>query len=988
MVGTLLRRAASTAIVAAVATVAAPMTTAAWADVTPLAAPTFAPADGDTVAATRPAISATYNTALSHAGTQLVVIDTNDSNRQIACPQVFSTDSTSVGCTPTEDLVDGHVYSTRVQAVNAASASDTRNDSANWTDDIPSIVVASPGDGATVAVVRTLTATYDEDIDGTHSTVKLVNGFGATVPGSVSTAKSSATGACPTSNCVLKFTAGQSLPAGTYTVTYDAFGVTSGVPSSTYNAAAHAHDVMHFTVDKSVPAVAPYSAGPDVDVITQANADKVPFSGWALPGFNVGAAIYDEFCDQNCDFPFSDAEGTGQNDGFGHVVVDNCTDDVAHFADDPKNPTGPRLKECPFTLTVDDSAGCDTGGIGTEFACNPAGGDPTAETKNQWYVYSYASAGQNPGAASPGADPEILRDTTAPAKPDNSAHGYLTNDAPTPGNAQVHVAASDAQETPDHYVVRVNDGYGRHHDWDVDPNSSGNLLTDVTITPDDNIYDGPETVQVGAADQYDNVSSFVSVTADPNKNFKKNVDQLAPADPSGHQDSMVSGNGATVDFATLTTGTTKNGVPTKLTVHFTEPIALTVTDDTVTGAFGSGTPSAHLCLLAPGDVCTTALVGTLSRPADDKTTLVWTAPPDFGGDLPDGVYTVAAFAPADDCVARTDVPGYSCETSGGQEDQVETWPTLASFTIDKAAPVTSSLTVTPSTITPSKVKSVTISGSSDPDTRNIQVSIKSSAGGTTQILNQQIAAPSDPNATSVSWSFFPVDLSQVRDGKLTVSAIGIDDAGNQTAAPGTQTTATLAAHLSTLTEKLSSSKVTYGKLVLISGHLSDQAHKAISKAVITVRERFGNGHFTTARQTKTDGKGNWQMLWAPSRNGTFYAGYAGSTASPLHDAAATHTAKVLVRAAIAFTSPKNGATVGSPVVLKGHVSPNKSGHRVGIYRHTATKNILVGHAKLDSHSSWLFSLRLPAGRTVRLFAQIGKTAGNLGNRSSLLTLKH
>lgn len=974
MVGTLLRRAASTAIVAAVATVAAPMATAAWADVTPLAAPTFAPADGDTVAATRPAISATYNTALDQAVTQLVVVDTDASNSPISCPPVFSTDSTSIGCTPTQDLIDGHHYETRVHAVNAAKSTDIRNDHADWTLDIPSITVASPGDGSTVAVAQTLTATYDETIDS-HSTVKLVNGQGVTVPGGVSEVKSGAMGTCPTSNCILKFVASQSLPAGSYTATFDAYGVNSGVGGGE-NAAAYAHDVIHFIVDKTKPAAAPYGVAPDDDAITSNNVTKVPFSGWALPGYNVGVAVYDEDCDQNC--AFGDAEGFGPQDGFGHTLVENCTDDQSHTV----SSGGQDYRLCPFSLTVDDSAGCDTGL--DESQCG--NGDFAATVKNQWYAYSYTGAGQIPAGASPATDPAIVRDTTAPSAPDDSAHGYLTNDSPSAGDASVHVAASDLAGGLHNYVVKATDGYGHSTTWTDLPNGSGNLLDDFTVAPEDGLFDGPVTVGVAAADQWGNTSSFRSVTADPGKSFAKEVVQLAIIDPSGHTDSMTTSTG-TRDLATLTSAADKANPPSAVTVHFNEPITTTVPDQTIAGV---GTPSAHLCIIAPGGICVTPNgTGILTVPTDDPTALTWTAPSGFGSDLPNGTYQIAAFAPAANCPTRTqtNTSSYSCETSQGSDGDLTSWPVLATFTIDKLAPTITDLAVSPTTITPGTVKAVTISGSSDPDTRAVQLSITSSKGGAPLILNQDVTPPSDPNASSVSWTFFPVDLSQVRDGTMTVSAIAVDDAGNQTAAPGTQTTATLAAHVSTLTEKVSSSKVTYGKFVLLSGHLSDQAHKAISKAIVSVRERFGNGTFTKARQAKTDSKGNWQMLWAPTHNGTFYARYAGSTLTPLHDAAAAHTAKVLVRAAIAFTSPKNGATVGSPVMLKGHVSPNKKGSIVSIYRHTSAKNILVGRAKLDSHSNWLFSLRIPAGATVRLFAQIGKTTGNLGNRSSLLTLK-
>ena len=107
----------------------------------------------------------------------------------------------------------------------------------------------------------------------------------------------------------------------------------------------------------------------------------------------------------------------------------------------------------------------------------------------------------------------------------------------------------------------------------------------------------------------------------------------------------------------------------------------------------------------------------------------------------------------------------------------------------------------------------------------------------------------------------------------------------------------------------------------------------------------------------------------------------------MHDAVTTHTAQTLVRAAIRFTSPKNNSKVGSPVVLKGKVGPNKRGATVAIYRHTSSGNKLVGKVKLSRYSTWSFKLSLSHG-TYKLFAVIGKTAGNLGNRTSYLTITH
>jgi methionine-rich copper-binding protein CopC len=975
MAAAFMRRSVATAGLAALATLASPLAGVAFAADPALTAGTFSPADGATEAANRPAISVLYNTELNRSTTTIAVTDvTTATPAAVPCAQAFTDDSKTVGCTLSSDLTDGHKYKVAVHAENADSSSKL-DESATWTVDIPSVTVASPADGSTVAVAQTLQLTYDEQIDATHSTASLKNSFGSSVPGSVSVAKSGAglNSPCPQNPCLLKFTAAQTLPQGSYTATFHADGVTAGVPSASDNPNAFNNTVIHFTVNKVKPTIAPQNvvAPP---AITQANVSKVPFSGYAQPGFNVSVAIYNETCAGNpiCG---GGAEGTNAEDGLATIAVANCADTDAISVNN--------VRLCPFSLTVDDSNGCDNG----QFELNCGGGDtvPGDTADNQWYAFSSSPAGQVPAGASPNTDQHIARDTTGPGAPDPSATGYVTNNSPSAGQATVTVSATDSSEAPtgpDAYIAQVSDQFGNTKNVTLAP-TAGNL--NATFPMPSGIYDGLLTIKVAAADSFGNASSFVTANAPVGKSQSKSIVTLAPVDPANHADSMDSSNGSSYDFASLQSAGTKAGVPSSVTVHFNEPVTLSVPNNDP----NNSTPKAHLCILAPGGICQNPLgVGTLTNPSSDRTTLQWTAPTDFGSNLPSGVYTIAAFAPAADCPTRQpSLGGYSCETSGGTENDPTSWTTLATFDVDKTAPTITGLTVAPTTITPSTVKAVQISGTSDPDTRSVQVSIKSSAGGPARLLSMSVDAPSDPNATSVSWMFFPVDLSTVRDGRLTISAIAIDDAGNKTAAPGTQTTATLRAHTSTLTEKASNTSIVYGHLVQISGRLVDANGAAIKHATINVRPRYADGTYGATTKGTTDNTGHWGVLSAPRHNATFYATYAGSTTSPLHDAAVVHTARTLVKVAIAFTSPRNNSKVGSPVTLKGAVSPNKRGATVLIYRHTSRGNKLLGRARLDSHSHWSFKLALPHG-TFKLFASIGNTAGNLGNRTRYLTITH
>lgn len=981
MAAAFMRRSVATAGLAVLATVASPLAGVAFAADPALTAGTFSPADGDTVAANRPPISVVYNTELNRTKTTIAVTDvTTATPAAVPCAQAFTDDSKTVGCALSSDLTDGHSYKVAVHAENADSSSKL-DESATWTIDIPSVTVTSPAEGSTVAVAQVLQLTYDEQIDATHATASLVNGFGTHVPGSISVVKSTpglgGPGPCPDNPCILKFSAAQTLPEGTYTANFHVDGVTAGVPSASDNPNAFANTVLHFSVNKVKPSIAPQNVVAPAN-ITQANVAKVPFSGYAQPGFNVYVAIYNETCAQNPICGGSD-EGDNAEDGLGKTLVANCEDSDAISVNN--------IRLCPFNLTVDDSNGCDTGAA--ETSCG--GGDtvPGDTADNQWYAFSSSPAGQVPGAANPTTNPHINRDTTAPSAPDNTATGYVTNNSPSTGLATVTVSATDSFEAPtgpDAYVAQVSDEFGDAKQVTLAP-SAGNL--NATFPMPSGIYDGSLTIAIAAADSLGNVSDFVTAQTPIGKSQAKDIVALAPVDPANHTDSMDSSNGSTYDLASLPASATpaKVGLPSSVTVHFNEPITLTVPDNSATGT--PALPKARLCVLAPGGICETNLgVGTLTNPTSDRTTLTWTAPDGFGADLPNGTYTIAAFAPAADCPTRQPAGTYpGCETSGGSENDPTSWPSLATFTVDKAAPAIQTFGVSPSVIRASAVKGVTISGTSDPDTREVQVSIKSSAGGPARLLSMAVPAPTDGAATSVAWTFFPVDLSTVRDGTLTISAIAIDDAGNKTADPGSQITAVLKAHISTLTERVSSSRIVYGHIVQVSGRLVDANGAAIRRATVVVRPRFGDGSYGAATKGTTDSTGHWGVLVGPAHNARWYASYAGSTTTPLHDAAAIHTAATQVKVAIAFTSPKNRAKVGSPVVLKGKVGPNKHGKYVSIYRHTSSGNKLLGRARLDSHSHWSFKLSLPRG-TVKLFAKIGKTAGNIGNKTSILTLTH
>ncbi|HET7529695.1 MAG TPA: fibronectin type III domain-containing protein [Mycobacteriales bacterium] len=1052
MAAILLRRSFATAGLAALATLASPLITTASAAAPALSAPTFSPADGATVAATQPPISAVYNTALNPATTTIAVTDTSDSDSPVSCSPAFSADATTISCTLGSGLTDGHVYKVAVHAENADSSS-TRDDSASWTVDIPSVLSTSPIEGAVLGSAQVAKAVFDEQIDTTHSTAKLVNGNGNRVPASVSISNPSPTGQPTVKHGTITITSAVSLPANTYTATFHADGVdTSNPVSAADNPAAYADVVIHFTVDKVMPPAGPANvvAPP---YINADNVKAVPFSGYAPPGFPVGVAIYDEDCDQNCNFPDTDTEGFGLFDGFNSVTVPTCSDS------DAISPNGVRL--CPWSLTVDDSAGCDTGT--PEFQCGNA---DAGSAVTQWYAYSFSGAGQVPAAADPAHDPEIMRDTSPPGAPD-SAQGHVSGSTVT-----VNGFTNDSDT--DDVVVKVTDPVGNSvsQTFNLVSQPAGAPTFGGTIDAS-SLADGTLTVTAFGRDAAQNVGSGTNAQPDSlTASFSKETVTTALADPVTPDTLVV--NGQTRHFDDLT-ATDHIGMPTKITVYFNEPIRLGVTQTSGTPPTTTPLYTSEICIRESDTLCVNRGVGTY-KTVDHDYALEWTAPADFKPSDAGSPYTITAFGVAATCQNKTpaNATGYTCERSAAGPETGSATQTLTSFTLDTEPP-TVGIGHVDSPITNANAATALMSGTASSDATEIQVLIKSSGGGGSQLASTTpftdgCAAP----APQQCWTLeFAGALVGVPDGTLSLTAFAIDAGDNKStaatgrtvldmlhlrASPGdgratltwvkptnggaghpitgftlsavdtstntalatrellpTATSATvtkltnghaytfrLVAHDESgngptairtatprsamkLTETTSAKTANYHQLVKLSGRLTRVSDgKGFRNTALTIRPHYDNHTVGKAITVKTGNFGLWSYSLRVVRNATYYVSYAGSaTMAP----AASHAARTLVRAAIAFTSPRNRSRVASPVLLKGKVSPNKKGRTIKIYRHTSSGNHLVGQARLSSTSTWTFKLRLPHG-TFKLVAVIGRTVGNLGNRSRYLEITH
>ena len=750
MASALMRRSVLTAALAAIATVASPLATNAFAVAPPLTSPTVAPANGATVAANKPAISAKYNTALNKATSTLHVTDTSAGNAAVTCPVVFTNSDSTIGCTPSSDLVDGHAYKVTVHAENTDSSS--KNDvTATWTVDIPSLVTSSPLNGTTVPSAQTISATYDESVDATgHSTAALVSSDGAHVPGVVQFGKSS--NSAP-SNDTIKFVADQSLPDGTYTASFHVDGVTPPlVPlgSPTDNPNAFADTVVHFVVDHDMPSFGPFNII-SPPYINQANEAAVPFSGYAQPGYKVGVAIYNESAETGNPKP---KEGFGPQDGFNSVVVGTCTDDDAKT--DTHSDRG-----CPWSLTVNMT------------------GKKDADL--QWYAYSFSAAGQVPAKACPSAsvangcpqaDPTITKDTVGPSAPVGGSDSISVNTVTVSG------ATDPADSDLDHYRIVVSDDQGHSATKDgVSPSGVNNALPSTTVDAS-GLDDGAVHVNVFGVDAFGNLSD-----GDDVGDVSKSSVTIARAPVSAD---TVSAGSSSYNFTNLTSGKTIK-TPTSITVYFNEPITLAEIDDTSTPNTTKFLFKSELCLndVNTGINCLNRRDGSLSLTAD-KRGMIWTAP--TGYSLPDSTFTISAFAVSAECTNETALnkSGYSCERTDNPG------PELARFNIDNSAPKVHVTGVNGAAanngVNADNIKSTVISGTVDPDAASISLAIKSTGGGGTRIVPGPAGSgesititPPAQGQTLATWTTSGLDLSTIPDGTLTIVATAIDGAGNKQA---------------------------------------------------------------------------------------------------------------------------------------------------------------------------------------------------------------
>lgn len=1033
MAAALLRRTVATAGLAVLATIASPLVGTALAAGFSGSISSDPAADSNgVVTADRPTFIATYTDNIATTSTITVM----QGSTAVACPKVVS--GTTVSCTPSGNLVDGDTYTVTSHGVDKADHSVTADaPSTDFTIDIPSVTSASPADQDVAIGTVHPTITFDEAIDTAGaSTVDLRDPLNNPVDGSLSFSASGAPN--PTApKDTMTFTPSTSLPEGLYHLTWHA--------EAPGNSDSYADVIITFQVKNSQPTINPTltTAGycaPNKDCtlpsttvthyINSLNEKAVPFAGMAQPGFKISVQIYDPTVPN----PIT---GVGPNDRSASVLVPSCGDGVT---------------VCPWQLTVDTTN-------------TPAGRSYSyfVQLKGASGSLSAAPSGSVKNAAT---DPQLTKDTTAPAGPQDAS---ATEDDAT---GHVEVTDDDPDSSVAGWFVSITDDEGSVAKQDYVPagHSTGEQTLDtiVDVGEDTNgahLVDGGLSVIVDAID----------VAGNPSADDAPGGGLLNPS-----KETVLLGLDIANSFATIGSqqvmlpalNNTTVAAPSSITFQYNEPIKQAWTDThdprKTTTINSSAKLLSSIGLPFPG----TAKV----NPANDRQ-LIWT-PKSVPTDGQYRMMSVRTFSATCSDENAINSNGYDfnsdCEHYYSDQQSPAVDP-VVTFNIDDTAPVPA-FTSSTSPITSSNFNSAGVSGCVDPDATSVTLILKSSAEPShRQFVPATITAPGAGtpcpfDASKATWSVFPLPLSGLADGTLTIQAKAVDGASNTTPSPlpsvtavlkavglratagdasallawskpavssgvsgwtlsitdttagtpavtksisatassykvtklinghtyrldmsdsdgtGPRALATVTPRAATkLTEATSAKTVTYGTAIKLSGRLTRARDgSGLSGQKLTITPRFDNGHFGAAMTVKTTTFGEWSKKLTPAHNATYYVSFAGTKAlGPV----TAHSARTAVRSRLTWTAPTNPGAVGSPVTLKGKVSPNAAGHKVAIYRHTGSGDHLIGFAKLSSTSTWSFKLTVPAGTTT-VVAKIGNTAGNLANRSAYLRLTH
>ena len=687
-----------------------------------------------------------------------------------------------------------------------------------------------------------------------------------------------------------------------------------------------------------VNTTAPYNLSAPQYANTQNNT-AFPLSGFAPSGFTVTVTV-----------PNS-SDPSGLHDASASTFVEPCAS----------------APLCPWTAAVDIS------------------GFSSPQSNVNWSA-SEQDANGNPSSGIETSAPASAKFTIDYSKPDipsSNPTPKVTSDATThTATLSVNATEADNANTTDvtSYLITVTDPSNNKITQTFQ--SSGNDLPAKTMDVS-GLDDGQLTVLIQAVDSHGNVSDSSCASVPPNSPCSKysdsNLVKTAGLAPS-LDTSVLTTSGGDTTFTQVQQGQSVLS-PSKVTVGFTQTIKESWMD--CCGG-GSGPPTTHhssMCIATPNGNCIQS--GTPTVASDNKSISM-----KVGSKLADGSYAVRVLTYSQsNCPDLT--PADYANPNGRRPSDCEQYNdlvrvpgtgapgTVFTFTVSSTKPT---ITIDSYThpVTAKNEKSAAFSGTVTKSVSSVQLLVKSSGSSTKLFFPAVVTQPTnsaDPNAT---WSVSGADLSSLPDGTLTIKATAKTSSG----LTGTATKqAQMKAHQAVLTEKANKGKVTFGHHVKVTGKLTDAAGAAISGENVTVKAKYRSGS-SKAITAITDSTGHYAAFITPKHNATLVASYAGS---PQHDGVTVRTAKVGVRFAVKFTSPKNGASTSSTVHVAGTVKPSHAGASVTFYRQTSSGKVVVGHATLNKKSQFSATLVLPPG-TDKIFATVKATKSNLAGKSNLLTL--
>ena len=248
--------------------------------------------------------------------------------------------------------------------------------------------------------------------------------------------------------------------------------------------------------------------------------------------------------------------------------------------------------------------------------------------------------------------------------------------------------------------------------------------------------------------------------------------------------------------------------------------------------------------------------------------------------------------------------------------------------------------------------------------------IKSYTVSVTAPANSGIAAQTLPaSSTTATFSGLAADT----DYTFALVATNAADLSSRAAFAGTS-------RQSRLELSVSDTRIVAGQSVRVHGVLRDYLGAPIVGAPVSVHSRADSGATRELGTVTTDGSGRWSVLARPRHNQTYYARFAGDATNA---ASAASPVRVRVQPRVTINAPAITG-VGVPLVVRGHVSPNKSGDRVRLVALDSSGRVhRLGATFLGGRSSYRFAVPLGAGHW-RLQVRIGRTGGNAAGRSPYL----